>query len=222
MFQSRSHPRIFTQYEHGRLSGTIARAWGNDAFARPPLPFEPFVEGVMLHDWGYGVVDNTPIGEASEKEWLVIMQRGADIHYGHPVTDVIIKRHLRRLLLLDPTPARRSLAESLKKQIDDRTAASGIAPVAFDRADLITRFCDRISFDFCFEQPTRQQLPVFAQPDAADPVLVSYEIRPDGEVTLDPWPLGVPMITSSVYAFAHPPFPDSLEPITVPFTLRPG
>ena len=51
MFKSRTREIVFTQYEHGRLAGTVARAWGNDTFDRPALDFDAqffgFVAGVM-------------------------------------------------------------------------------------------------------------------------------------------------------------------------------
>lgn len=221
MFKSRIRPLNFTQYEHGRLSGSIARFWGNDRFARPPLPFEPFVDGVTLHDWGYGLMDNTPIGEATEAEWLVVMRRGAAISYAHPVTEVVVKRHLRRLLLLDPTPARRALADDLQKQISRQTAAAGVDPAAFDRADLITQLCDMISFDFCFEVPRKRTLPVFARPDHPEPVDVTFELHTGGEMWLDPWPLAVPVLVGVVYAFDQTGFPDVLSPTAVPYRLAP-
>lgn len=222
MFKSKINPRIFTQYEHGRLAGTLAQLWGNTAFERPPLPFEPFVEGVTFHDWGYGVVDNVPIGEANEAEWLTVIRRGVEISYDHPVTDLIIKRHLHRLLLLDPTPARQALAAEVATQMSVRLAASGLAERSLACADLITRLCDMISFDFCFERPTERTLPIFAHDDDAEPRSVTYQIGVDGVVRVDPWPFERPIISTVVIAFAQTGFPDRLIPEVVPFVARPA
>lgn len=65
MFKSKIRSIIIPQYEHGRLAGTVASLWGNDDFARPVIDFASFVQGVALHDWHYGPIDNLPIGEAA-------------------------------------------------------------------------------------------------------------------------------------------------------------
>src|SRR5690348_13269881 len=50
---------LFTQDDHARLSGALARRWGNLQFARPS-PFEPVVEAVAMHDSGWPMHDQQP------------------------------------------------------------------------------------------------------------------------------------------------------------------
>jgi hypothetical protein len=51
MFKSKVRPIAIPQYEHGRLTGTLAAMWGNDDIDRPVIDFASFVRGVALHDW---------------------------------------------------------------------------------------------------------------------------------------------------------------------------
>jgi hypothetical protein len=46
--------------------------WGNADFVRPSVPFDSFVMGIGLHDRAYGPLDNLPIGELPEEEWLAL------------------------------------------------------------------------------------------------------------------------------------------------------
>lgn len=47
------------QPAHAVVSGQMARAWGNDRFARP-APFEPVCLGVTLHDLGWLAFEEAP------------------------------------------------------------------------------------------------------------------------------------------------------------------
>ena len=72
MFKSKTRSIIIPQSEHGRLSGILASLWGNESFDRPAFNFAAFVEGVILHDWNYGLIDTLSIMEADEEEWGVL------------------------------------------------------------------------------------------------------------------------------------------------------
>jgi len=220
MFKSWTRPIVYTQYEHGRLAGTVARAWGNDSFDRPALDFHAFAAGVMLHDWGYGVVDNLPIGEAPEDEWLDIIRNGVENRFEHPTTDIVVKLHLRRLLSMHSSPEREMLIAQIDARIDGRLDESGALLETFQRADKITQLCDMISFSYCFESPVKLTYPVFSRSDGAETTSITFEVRPGGEVTVDPWPFSVPFISGIMYAFDRQDYPEKLNPLVVPFKIQ--
>ena len=113
MFKSKVRPIVISQYEHGRLAGTLAAMWGNDDFDKPVIDFTSFVWGVTLHDWHYGVVDNVPIGEANEADWLAMVRKGVDHWFDDPITDIVTKLHMRRLLAGATPLKQRSSATAL-------------------------------------------------------------------------------------------------------------
>jgi hypothetical protein len=220
MFKSQVRDIIFPQYEHGRLAGTAARAWGNSAFDRPALDFEAFIAGVTLHDWGYGVIDNLPIGAAPEDEWLEVIRKNVEKRYAHPITDIIVKLHLRRLLSMNASPARETLISDIDNRIDGRLEEGDTPLAEYQRADKITQFCDMLSFSFCFETPGQRTYEVFPRQDSEKKTDITFEIRPCGEVIVNPWPFSVPSISGVTYAFDARGYPEVLNPLVVPFKIR--
>ena len=222
MFQSWTRPIIFTQYEHGRLAGTGARAWGNESFGRPALDFDAFVAGVTLHDWGYGMIDNLPIGAAPEDAWLDVIRSGVENRFDHPTTDIVVKLHLRRLLSMHTSPQRTALIVQIDERVEDRLAGSEAPLETYQRADKITQLCDMISFAFCFESPGRHTYEVFKRQGSPETTDITYDIRPGGEVLVDPWPFSVPVISGVAYAFDRQGYPELLNPLVVPFSIQRG
>src|SRR5205809_7920069 len=141
MIRSRRRPVVFPQAEHARLAGTIALAWGNERFARPPLPFDSFVRGVTLHDRGYGQLDTDGIGEVPRPRWHAIQAAGAAPRGEDPVVDLVVALHVHRLVSdgddCVPTPARELLPELHR--------AAGVDEGDAVEADRVTDLCDRIA-----------------------------------------------------------------------------
>ena len=102
---------IIPQYEHGRLAGMLAHHWGNARFERPLLNFASFVQGVALHDWHYPWNDNLPIIGAEEADWLAMTRRGMVLRLADPISDIVAKLHLRRLLSYVPSPERAAMMQ---------------------------------------------------------------------------------------------------------------
>jgi hypothetical protein len=230
MFKSKVREVNFSQYEHGRLAGTLARHWGNEEFARPELNFEAFADGVTLHDWGYGVLDNLPIGEMDDEAWLQVVRKGIDKIYDHPDTTIIVRLHIRRLLTLNPSPERQAYIDEIDARIASQlNAAVELDPESihshrerYERADKITQLCDMISFDFCFESPRRRSIEVYADPSATATTAITYKIRPGGEVRVEPWPFSVAELSGILYAFRRANYPQRLDPVIVPYVIRHG
>ena len=85
-------------------------------------------------------------------------------------------------------------------------------------ADRITDLCDRISFDFCLEEPDSGAVEVLGADGT--PVRVAYAVDGRGTITLDPWPLDRPALGGTL-AFAAEGYPEVLEPVPTPFAVEP-
>src|SRR5689334_21550345 len=117
MFHSKQRPVVYSQADHQRLAGAIASAWQRD---RVPLPFEPFVRGVAVHDRGYGELDTDPIGAIAPERWVEIQTAGT-APQDDPVTDLVVAMHVQRLAD-NFTP--------LDAHVPERLAAAGVDPGA--------------------------------------------------------------------------------------------
>ena len=215
MFKSKMRAIVVPQSEHSRLAGALAFAWGNLQFDLPSFPRLSFVEGVALHDRGYGNLDSLPIGEASEDAWLEVTRRGFDMPPGDPIAGIVTRMHLLRLVNSRTTPARQALAAEMTAVIDRQVAEIGLPNTTFERADRITDFCDSVSFDFCFERPARGQVMVYPRNGGKEEVPIQYEIR-DGEITITPWPLRVDEIAGYLIGYQADGYPEKLIPSCCP------
>ena len=209
MFASRRRDLVFPQSEHARLAGLVARAWGNDAFPPPPLPFDSFVAGVALHDRGYGEFDNDPIGGVMAPErWVEIQLRGAEPRGDDPVVDLVTVLHIHRLMTPPENDVQANARERVGALIPGLLDAAGVTQAQALDADRITAICDRIAFELPWEEPTSGELNG-----------VRYEIDGLGGVVLDPWPLSVSELVGFVYAYRAEGYPERRAPVVVPFDV---
>lgn len=222
MFGSKIHDRILPQMEHSRLAGMLAWYWGNETFDRPAINFSSFARGVTLHDWHYGMLDNHPLGQTSHEQWLAIARAGVDMTHADPVTDVVTKYHLRRLIGEPRDEQVTALLDRLEGKIDQRMAETPYGPDDFAWADRITRLCDSVAFDFGFTHIGRQTRSVCACRDSADTVDLSYEITSGSIIYLAPWPFSVSQFSEQVITFAKDGYPDVLAPEVLQVTIAPG
>jgi hypothetical protein len=213
VFRSSRRDVVFPQAEHARLAGAIALAWGNERFARPPLPFDAFVRGVALHDRGYGQLDADGIGEVAPDRWLGIQRAGFAPRGEEPVVDLVVALHIHRLVAGRDAEMTAALPELHR--------AAGVDESDAAEADLITNLCDRVAFDFCVEERVRGQVAV-APAHGSEPVPIEYTVDGDGEITLEPWPLGPSSVSGIILGFSAGGYPDVLEPVVVPFDVRPS
>lgn len=218
MFKSRQRPLAIPQWEHQKLAGTLALLWGNAAFERPLIPFESFVMGVGLHDRAYGPLDNLPIGELPEDEWLALTRRGFDETWADPVADMIAKVHLQRLTSYGADPVRQAQAAAMADEIRAHALQHRLDATMFTRIDRITNLCDRIAFDFCFQAPADGAVPIFARNTSNEEVVVQYRIEA-GVITADPWPFAVDWHTGYLVSYQIAGYPVILEPVILGYTL---
>lgn len=199
---------MFTQHEHGRLAGELALAWCPSEI---PLPFEGWVRGVALHDRGYDVIDADEIGSVavSPERWLEIQRRGIVPRDEDPVVDLVVALHVRRLV--GNRPERAAFGAELDALLPALRAAAGIDEAAALAADAVTDVCDRVSFDFCLEEPAVEEVRG-----------ISYTVDGNGRITMEPWPLTVPRITGLVYAYRADGYPEKLEAIVAEYEVVPA
>ena len=217
MFRSTRRDIVFPQSEHARLAATIALAWGNDAFARPSLPFDSFVRGVALHDRGYATLDSDGIGEVASERWLEIQHEGFRPRGDNAVVDLVVAMHVVRLV---GNSRSAETAAELATLLPALRLAANVAEADAAAADLITDLCDRIAFDFCFEEAAEGEVGIVPA-DGREPVRVTYHVDGKGAVSLDPWPLGVSRLCGLLFAYAAAEYPNVLEPCVVPFEAAP-
>jgi hypothetical protein len=222
MFKSKSRSVNIPQYEHSRLAGLFALAWGNNAFDRPAIDFAAFVQGVALHDWHYGVIDNLPIGEAGEAEWLAMVRRGVAYWLDDPVSDIVAKLHLKRLLSNRESAAVAALVSQIDLRVTERLPQTGLSRSQFEWADKITRFCDDLAFAFSFEQPVTATHTLYADVNSRTETAVSFALKAGGEITVEPWPFGAPSLSGIITGFERSGYPDRLEPVVIPYSCMPA
>ena len=218
MFRSATREIVFPQAEHARLAATIALAWGNEQLAPPPLPREAFVAGVALHDRGYAPLDTDGIGEVPPDRWLEIQRESFRPRNEDALVDLVVAMHIQRLIRYSRNPA---LADDLTDTVHELRERAGVTEEHAEATDLITNICDRIAFDFCFEEPADGALDLPAR-DGEGRVRVSYAIAGGGTVIVHPWPLDVPRLAGLLFAFETRGYPDELEPRVVRYELAPA
>ncbi|MDX1474119.1 MAG: DUF3891 family protein [Reinekea sp.] len=217
MFKSEARPINIPQYEHGRLAGIFALLWGNENFDKPAIDFASFVQGVALHDWHYGPVDNLPIREASEGEWLTMVRKGVEQWFANPTTDIVTKLHLKRLLSGRESPEISELVSQLELRLAERLPQTSFTREHFEWADRITAFCDDLAFDFSFEKPVEETLLLPTKIHSSEETPITYIIRPNGEIWVVPWPFSQPSFSGIIVGYERPGYPEKLKPKVIPY-----
>ncbi|MFT7585107.1 MAG: hypothetical protein ACI9EW_001530 [Cellvibrionaceae bacterium] len=221
MFKSKVRPIVIPQFEHARLAAKLASMWGNADFDRPEIDFTPFVDGVALHDWQYSNADNLSIGDISEAEWLAVMRHGIDLEFANPIIEAIAKLHMMRLVRTPTSPERKKIVEAFENRISKAVAQSGFSRDHFEWADRITRFCDMVAFDFSFERPTKGSTPISAKINQPNETQLTYEIKPNGEIKIDPWPFSAPSFSGMITGYQLDGYPETLTPLIIHYQVTP-
>lgn len=231
MFVSRSRPAVYPQSEHARLAGTIAQYWGNDQFRKPDLPFDAFCTGVALHDFGYGLLDNSDILSMGARERHRTFESLMHMKFDDVIAEIVAKTHVARLMNMSGLS---ELEVTCRQQLSNLIAGTGLSEEVFQDADTITRLCDSVAFDFCFERPATGKLTVFSGRASSRNVEMCYEIdfhctesinginATVGCISLAPWPLSAPLVKGYLLAYEQSAYPKELCPHRVEFELRPG
>ncbi len=218
MFKSKLRSIVIPQAEHGRLAGTLALLWGNANFDPPPLDPISFVAGVSQHDRGYGFADPWPLGETPEEKWLEITRTGFYRPCSDLLADLVVKLHLRRLTGWMISAERQALQTEMDRVLRAQIARTNLPAEMWQRIDRLTRFCDSVAFDFCFEQPTSGSVAVFPRNGSDEELPLRYTVQP-GTILIQPWPFSVKTYTNYLAGYRLEGYPDVLDPVIVPFEL---
>ena len=224
MFRSRRRSLAFPQSEHARLAGHLACVWGNDHFKLPggspddPVSVDAFHAGVALHDAGYGPLDDDAIGEMSTEASRRRFMRLMEVELDDAVAEIIVKHHARRLMGYAGCPDLEALCST---RIEILTASIDVPTECFQRIDTITDLCDSIAFHFCFEQPADGTVSVSTSIASTDHVSVRFRYHGERDVTVSPWPFSIDEVCGYMLAYRAPDYPALLEPVVVPYRVRP-
>ena len=210
---------VFPQLEHARLSAAIALAW-DEVVVPLPLPRESFVAGVALHDRGYGEHDADEIGAVPRDRWLATQRRSFAPTRVDPVVDLVVAMHVRRLVSHVTDDAARAALTEMDGGIPALREAAEVSEEDAAAADRITDLCDRVSFDFCLEQPESGSM-VVVGPDGGT-IAVRYEVDGHGTIVLDPWPLEERTVSGVLLGYAADAYPRVLDPVVTPFRIEPA
>lgn len=221
MFKSKTRPIVIPQSEHLKLAGALAHAWGNLDFALPPVEWASLVLGIGLHDRGYGYLDTSAVLEMPEPEWVEITRRGFHMPCADPIADLITRHHLLRLTDNHPSPAVQALHYEFEWEIRDQLLELGFSPSTFERIDRITNLCDKISFSFCFEEPTHGYMNVFQHSTSQLETPVHYSIA-GTDIHITPWPFSGDIITGYLIGYQRERYPTQLDPVLLPYIISPG
>lgn len=217
MFKSRVRPIVVPQAEHGRLSGILASLWGNEAFDLPAMDFDSFVLGVTSHDRGYGVLDNSPLFQMPADDWNAIQRNGITQGFDDPVANIVTLMHIKRLLGYSDVP---ELNQLVDQHIKQSLIQTDVPTDVFVWADKITRLCDNIAFDFSFEKMIQKPTDVHPRRDSEETVTIHHRLEDNGVIRVDPWVFSVEEYHGFIMGYELEGYPDKLEPVLMPFTLR--
>jgi hypothetical protein len=186
------------------------------------VDFNSFVAGFALHDRGYGYMDNSPIGETPESEWLEYTRTGFfGRRFQDPVADLITRYHLRRLTRNNHAVAGHALLAEMDAAIQAQLKENKFEAYTFDWIDRVTNLLDMISFDYCFETPLERELAVWPRWDSDELVAVRYQIKPK-EVHVAPWPFALPRYETFLIGYDRSSYPESPEPTVIPVVVLPN
>lgn len=219
MFKSKRRPIVIPQSEHLRLAGALAMLWGNKDFDSPPVERNSIVGGMGLHDRGYGLLDNSAIGEMSEEEWQAIARRSFSMFSSDIVADTIIKYHIRRLTNYSNNDERRAMAAEFSQAIDEEIKSHSLSKELFDRMDRITELTDNISFTFCFDVPDSGAVSIFPRNIEDTEISIRYRVE-NGIIHVAPWPFSVDTYDGYIFAYPLDGYPERLDPFILPYRLE--
>jgi hypothetical protein len=204
MFRSQRRAVVFPQLNHAAFAAELALLWGNDAFERPPLPFESFVRGVALHDRGYDEFDDDPIGGVPRARWLEIQRRGFGERDDDPVVDLVVSLHVHRLV--------RGAEPAMTDALPHLLERAGVEREVAFAADAITDLCDRISFDVCVEEPADGAVEIGDR-------RVSYRFDGAHDVVVEPWPFAPEQFALLLVGYCADGYPRRLERVVEPIAF---
>jgi len=211
------------QPAHGWLAAQVARAWGNEVFARPE-PLEDFVLGVSQHDVGWWEWDlrpplHAPAGRAASvfeapmvprtALWLGASRR---LLSQSPWAALLTSLHATNLYGEGPEAYEPEIASIVSTLLaeervfqDELCAGLGVAHEDAAKLGELLYALDSLSLALCSGWAARELPPVAGR-------AIRFEPQADDVAALDPWPLGVPELEVRVHGrVLHERFSDEHE-----------
>lgn len=201
------HWLAIPQPAHAFLSGQVARAWGNAAFA-PPDPYEAVCLGAEQHDVAWAAWDLRPPLNAEARRAASFLEAPFDERLAiwddapervlaqDPFAALLVSLHGRNVHTLYVNadvlePAQRDAVTAyLGRQaaLQERLLALlGVTAEQAERAAALVLCVDALSLRLCHGWP-EGDLP------AVDGTVIRCTPVSETEATLDPWPLGTPQL----------------------------
>lgn len=133
---------VVTQAEHSRLSGELALLLGQ--FLRQDVA--RLAGAIALHDWphfGGSHVDNIEIGQKSDADQRMLVDRlAADLPFDD-FTELIMRMHWRRLTDESDVELRDAVSDA---RIEELRRAEEISATQLERLDVWTDVCDALAY----------------------------------------------------------------------------
>lgn len=216
MFKHKSLGLVIPQYEHLRLAGTISLLWGNNEFDKPPF-HESFINGVALHDFGFGEMDSYSLGDMSADDRFTSLEKLVSQNLDDPISDLVAQFHVLRLI--GDTESNVVLRKSCLAKIEDALNKVDITREDFMWADKITDFCDSVSFDFCFGENGSDSIDVYRKLEDTHTTELEYTID-ENRITINPWPLSVNSYSGYIVGYQSDGYPTDLKPSVIKYVLQ--
>lgn len=223
MFKSRLRNVITPQMTHAMFAGHLAYHWGNEHFDKPSLEFSSFVKAIGNHHLGYGFFDTIDFTTLDDDQILKIFKDDCGIDMGDSIAELVIKFHNARLVQgrIDRGGGDviKNYLQELREEMNASLKNVEISREDFMWTDRLTNLCDKISFDFCFENPTSAKIGVYQKKDDKDQLEIEYIIEDDGLVRVNPWPFNIDKITGYIQGYRSESYPVKLVPVVKTFVV---
>ncbi len=219
MFRSEKRDIIIPQSEHARLAAIIASHWGNSEFDKPPFDFNSFVEGVALHDSAYGMIDKLELGNLATDKWIDVVEKGAQLKFDNPIVTIIVKLHIKRLIINDEFPRKKEVIETIDTDINSNLKLTNNTLDDFLWVDRITNLCDMAAFNFSFEREKKVKFRIRPKINSTEEKTITVKNLDGGVIKINPWPFSIPEIKGWIYSYEGKEYPEKLVQSVVKFLI---
>ena len=199
-----SHVRLYTQHDHGLLSGELAAAW-RDPETGAQLD-ATLILAIALHDLAWRELDHTmqqPDKEGiptdflhwPEADKLRVYENGIEqLAEIHPWAGLLLSRHYSSFVIEADEPQFHQRQHLLQQRLRDEAAARGYNVGAEDADFELLRFLDVLSLIVCICEPGSdpESHPVWLQSNVVEERF-GYQVSWSGnDVIVDPFPFTEP------------------------------
>lgn len=162
-------------------------------------------------------MDNLPIGSVPTYVWLETQKKGIEATIDDPIANIVSLFHIRRLLGYNKAQDLIDLADEHIRQSLEKT---DLQRDVFEWADKLTEWCDKVAFDFSFEEKIHQDTKVYTRQDSREETLVDYQLLDEGVIQVSPWPFSIDSYEGFLIGYEFEGYPERLEPVLLPYELK--